>query len=295
MLSDELSEIEVEFIVIDMNSSDNGIIHALDIIKSKNLRGCVIQSGGGNISSALNTGIYKSDGRYITFVYPSRLYKNYITGYYSTAEKTGADFVFAVPSTPSATVKAGEELIKKDCDKIDSRELISRLIRSAVYFDFTAVMLRREYLLSNHIRFYEDCNVGYVEAFIYNVLLSSPKISYADLKLERDLVNCVTKDDTSAATSCYDRIEALKKVYDNVRLNHRDDIDLNDLFEYQKLPSVVMAVTDLLIKENFSSSAIRRTMRSKGYDKLLKISGRTSPRLRSKIVKWKFTPWLYKP
>ena len=84
-ISAELSEVEVEFIVIDMNSTDNSVLWALEEIKRNDLRGCVIQSGGGSICSALNTGIYKSDGKYITFVYPSRQYKNYFADYLKTA------------------------------------------------------------------------------------------------------------------------------------------------------------------------------------------------------------------
>ena len=293
-ISRELNGIEAEFIVIDMNSSDNSVIYALDVIKNNNLRGCVIQSGGGNVSSALNTGIYKSDGKYITFVYPTRLYKNYIHDYFRTAEKNSADFVFAVPSSIRPAVKQVDAMKNSDDDCIDSRELIFKLVRSLVYFDFTAVMLRREFLLNDHIRFYEDCNYGYVEAFIYNVLLAEPKISYSDISLERDSENEVTKEEATVSVNCYDRIEAIKKVYDNVRLNCGSDKELIEVFEYQKLPSVVMAVSDLLMKEDFSVSVIKKAMKSKGYDKLLKFSKCTSPRLRNKIFKWKTTPWLYK-
>ncbi len=293
-ISGELKGIEAEFIVIDMNSSDNSVIYALDAIKKNNLKGCVIQSGGGNVSSALNTGIYKSDGKYITFVYPTRLYKSYIHDYFRTAEKNNADFVFAVPSSIRPAAKHVDAMKSDDDDCIDSRELLFKLVHSWVYFDFTAVMLKRDYLLNNHIRFYEDCNYGYVEAFIYNVLLEGPKISYSDISLERDTKNEVTKEEAAVSVNCYDRIEAIKKVYDNVRLNYGNDRELVELFEYQKLPSVVMTVSELLMKEDFSTSVIKKTMKSKGYDKLLKISKRTSPRLRSKIIKWKTTPWLYK-
>lgn len=289
-ISQELKEIEVEFIVIDMNSTDNSVIYALDQIKKQNLRGCVIQSGGGNVSSALNTGIFKSDGRYITFVYPTRLYKNYISAYWQTAVDSQADFIYSVPSS----LKREDAPSRLETPPTDSRELLSELIHSFVYFDFTAVMLRRDYLLENHIRFYEDCNIGYVEAFIYNVLLYRPKITCADIELDRDFVNGASREETAVTVNCYDRIEAIKKVYENVRLHFRDDVVLNELFEYQKLPSIVMTVVELLLKEKFSYSAIKKTMKSKGYDKLLRISRHTTHRLRQKVLTWKYAPWLYK-
>ena len=46
-LAEELCDLEAEFIIIDMNSSDDSVIRALDEIKRQKLRGCVIQSGGG--------------------------------------------------------------------------------------------------------------------------------------------------------------------------------------------------------------------------------------------------------
>ena len=56
-ISENTAGIETEFIVIDMNSKDNSVLSALNEIKKRNLKGYVIQSGGGTVSSALNTGI----------------------------------------------------------------------------------------------------------------------------------------------------------------------------------------------------------------------------------------------
>ena len=158
-ISENTAGIETEFIVIDMNSKDNSVLSALNEIKKRNLKGYVIQSGGGTVSSALNTGIYKSNGKYITFVYPSRLYKSdYIPAYYSTIEGKNADIVFSAPKT---------ELVSAEMGNIDGSELAIGLVRSVISMDFCAVMIRREYLLGNHIKFYEDCVTGYAEAFVF--------------------------------------------------------------------------------------------------------------------------------
>ena len=125
-ISESTKNLEVEYIVIDMNSTDNSILSALNEIKKHNLRGCVIQSGGGSVSSALNTGIYKSDGKYITFVYPSRLYKSdYIPEYYSTIEGKNADIVFSAPKT---------EVVGAEMGNIDGSELAVGVPLSAWIF-----------------------------------------------------------------------------------------------------------------------------------------------------------------
>lgn len=293
-ISDELKDREVEFIIIDMNSTDNSVVSVLDEIKNNNLRGCVIQSGGGNISSALNTGIYKACGEYITFVFAGRLYKNYIADYIKTAEKNNSDFVFAVPSSNNeGNIQTIEKLKNNGGGFVCGTELLGELIKTKIYFEFTAVMIRREFLLHNHIKFYEDCNYGYLEAFIYNLLLRQPLISYSEVKLERE-PSRVNNADPVSNSGCYGRIEAMLKVYENCTLLHKSD-KLNDLFEYIKLPSVVMSIVDILKKENFSYAAIKKSLKQKGYDKLLKVSSCTPKLLRKKIILWKTVPWMYKP
>lgn len=294
-ISETMKGTDTEFIIIDMNSSDNSVIAALNEIKNNNLRGYVIQSGGGNISSALNTGIYKAEGKYITFVFMSRLYKDYITGYLRAAEENSADFVFAVPSSDSDSTRIISERLKNSkSDRLRGTDVVSELIRSRIFFDFSAVMLRRDFLLDNHIRFYEDCNYGYAEAFIYNVLLCQPRIEYTDIRLERDHTIISSKEETASNASCYGRIEAMLKVYENCQLLHMENKSLSELFEYRKLPSVVMSVVDILKRENFSYSAIKRSLRQKGYDRLLRTSHVTPKSLKKRIFVWKNFPWYYR-
>ena len=286
-ISENTAGIETEFIVIDMNSKDNSVLSALNKIKKRNLKGYVIQSGGGTVSSALNTGIYKSNGKYITFVYPSRLYKSdYISDYYNTIEEKNADFVFSAPQT---------ELVSAEMDNIKGSELAVGLVKSVVSMDFCAVMIKREYLLSNHIKFYEDCTTGYAEAFVFNALIFEPKIAYSDIKLEREYLDNSAKDDLSKKNSVFSKIDAMLKVYESIQLNKKGDNNLKNAFEYNKIPSVVMSCIDTLLKDGFPYTAVRNSLKLKNYDKLLKFSMHTPPKLRMKILKWRFMPKLYKP
>lgn len=294
-IAGDLEGRETEFIIIDMNSNDNSVIAALDELKRNNLRGCVIQSGGGNVSSALNTGIYKADGKYLTFVYPSRLYKNYISPYIITAEENNADFVYAVPSAEGEAAAQASEISDVVIRQQEGTELLSDLICSRIWFDFTAVLLRREFLLEQHVKFDEECNLGYAEAFIYSVLLHKPNIAFANMKLERDYENSSAREDASQNANCYGRIDAMVRIYESAVMLHPDHPELIELFEYRKLPSVVMSAIDLLNRENFRYSAIKKSLHQKGYDRLLKASRRTPPQLRKKILIWKTVPWLYKP
>lgn len=290
-ISEETQNIEVEFIVIDMNSTDNTVLLTLNEIKNKNLRGCVIQSGGSSMSSALNTGIFKSDGKYITFVYPRRLYKNYLSAYYNDIKTKNADFVFSAPSG----LEHHSEAFSSSLNGISGTDLIIGLVRSVINIDFAAVMIKREFLLSNHIRFYDECNYGYAEAFIFNTLLFNPKTAYTDITLERDYISGLSNDETVAVTNnCFERVEAIKKIAEVIDLRHKSNILLNSIFEYQKIPSVIMSCIDTLLDAGFGYGAIKKLLHLRHYDSLLKISKITSSKLRIKILVWKVTPWLYK-
>lgn len=289
MIADETRSFNVEFIVIDLNSTDGGVLDALDMMKSSNLKGTVIQCGNDTISTALNTGINRSKGKYITFVYPTRLYKNYINDYMKGAEEKKAEFVFAVPSSNDTGHK---DLIP---DGIKGTDIVVRLIRSSIYMDFTAVLFQREFLLKNNIRFYEECTLGYAEAFIYNSLLNNPVIACVDMEIERDYVNSLIKGSNSGASNnCFERLDAMIKVAENARLLYKDDTVLNEAFEYQKLPAVIVNCIDKLLDEGFNKTSIRKLLKNKGYEDYMKISGSTDDDLKKKVVEWKFMPWLYR-
>lgn len=288
-LSSENENINIEFIVTDMNSTDGGVLWALNMIKQKGLSGYVIQSGGGTVSSALNTGIYKAGGKYITFVYPSRLYKNYISEYFSLAEEKGADFIFAAPETDE-----GNRILISD--GVTGEDLVVSLIHSSITMDFTAVMFNREFLIDSGVRFYEDCRIGYAEAFIYNVLLRSPKVAFSKIKPERDYKNEAIGDNASnVGNNCFERLEAMIKVFSVAREYHKDDKILLEALEFQKLPSVIMNCIDKLLSEGFRSSSIKKIMKNKDYDRYLDFSRYTKSDLRNKILLWKTVPWFYKP
>ncbi len=289
MIADETRDLDVEFIVIDLNSTDGGVLDALNMMKTGNLKGSVIQCGNGTVCAALNTGIRKASGKYITFVYPTRLYKNYINEYFHAAEEKQAEFVFAVPSSSEENHK---DIIPEG---ILGTDIVVRLIRSSIYMDFTAVLFRRDFLLKNSVFFYEECTLGYAEAFIYNSLLHNPKAAYIDMEIKRDYVNSLVGSGNSGATNnCFERLDAMIKVYERAKSLHKNDNVLLEAFEYQKIPAVVINCIDKLLDEGFNKTSIRKLLKNKGYEDYLKITASTDDELKKKVVQWKFVPWLYK-
>lgn len=286
-ISDEIKGISVEFVVIDMDSSDGGVLETLDLMKKKRLFGCVIQSGSGSVSSALNTGLYRCSGKYVSFIYPTRLYKNYISEFFDTAEKSKADFVFSSP------VSSGENKNSVP-ESLFGADLAADILQSKIKADFAAVLIRREFMIENRIKFCEECNFGYAESFLLNLLMYNPECEYVNINLERDYDNEVVKEENAPlAKNGFERLDAMLQVYDTAKKRQGNNKRLIEIIEYNKLPSLVISCIDMLIKEGFSSSSIKKLLRSKHYDDYIKSSNDTPYLLRRKIFVWNTSSWVY--
>ena len=106
--------IETEFILVDMGSDDGTPLECVQLIKNERLHGFVVQNGDSDVAAALNTGIQKASGTYISFVFARRLYADFLRGFFETAERTGADFVFGSSCEEDARLAERRSLSKAD-------------------------------------------------------------------------------------------------------------------------------------------------------------------------------------
>ena len=70
--------IEAEFILVDMGSEDGTPLECVQLIKNEKLHGFVIQNGDSDVAAALNTGIQKASGTYVSFIFARRLYMDFL-------------------------------------------------------------------------------------------------------------------------------------------------------------------------------------------------------------------------
>lgn len=288
----ELKDINAEFIIIDMNSSDSTVFKAFSVMKEYHIAGHVIQSGAVPIGAALNMGIFKASGKYITFLFPKRLYKNFIKAYYKTALDENADFIFSTPPFAEDKITAA----RTNLSNVDGVDLAIGIIKSIVYIDFGAIMLKKEFVISKHIKFLEDCQYGYAEAFIFKVILENPKISFSSATVENDMENRAKQEEEDiTAKICFERVEAMLQVFELIKQKYKDNQLLLNIFEYQKIPETIFTCIDLLLEKGFSYKAIRTSIQLKKYDHFLKFSRITPHKLRRNIIIWRTTPWMYKP
>lgn len=280
----------VEFIVVDMGSADKSVIEALGLIKEQKLRGCVVQNGRDKFPTSLNTGIYKSSGEYVTFLFPRRLYRDFIDGYYETALQSRADFIYGSTSEEEAFSRQKGESARPGMD------VFLDLINGKTNIDIGAMMVKRNFLIQENIRFTEECQFGFAEEFVLRILLCSHSVQQSKTVMQRDRVFGLNKNPKEkAGYTCFERIEAMRRVYDLLRSRHPENKNLRDRFMYQKLPDTVLCCVDILLSEGAGYNAVRGALKVKGYDDYLKTGKATDMALKKQVSTWRYLPWMYKP
>lgn len=292
-VAQQAAGLETEFIVVDMGSSDKTVWEAVQFIKEQKLRGFVIQNGDGPVAAALNTGLQKSSGDYVTFIFARRLYRDFIQGYYETAVRTSADFVFG--SLNEEESNAAERRISKAVCQEPGTQYIKNILNNIVHIDISAIFIKRKFLFERQIRFFDTCAHGYAEEFVYRCLLSAAVIAQSPTILKRDNLFELKRGKLKpVGKNIFQHTDAMLRILDILKTNHREDTELIRLFERRKLPLTVMNGVDILLQEGMGYNAVRGYLRVAGYDKLLLTGKQTDRDLKRRITVWRAIPWMYK-
>lgn len=285
---------EAEFIVVDMGSSDQTVLEAVQLIKELKLRGFVIQNGDGTVSAALNTGIQKAGGDYITFIFARRLYRDFIIGYLNTAARTGADFVFGSVGEEEAH-SAERRLLSKAVRQENGPSCIKNILRGTLHIDISAVLLRRRFIMEKQIRFFDSCSHGYAEEFVFHCLLAAENVAQSPTIMKRDTVYELKRGkQKTVGKNIFQHTDAMLRILDQIKNLNHDDAELIALFEKEKLPLTVMNGVDVMLKEGVGYNAVRGYLRVGGYDKLLVTGRQTDKALKHRVRVWHTIPWMYK-
>jgi glycosyltransferase involved in cell wall biosynthesis len=292
--ADQAESLEAEFIIVDMGSTDRTVLQAVQFIKSRKLRGFVIQNGDSTAAAALNTGLQKAVGDYVTFIFARRLYLNFIRGYLDTALRTEADFVYGCENEDEVR-SAERHLISRAVRQPGGMSVLRGAVARTVKIDISAVLVSRKFLADNGISFTESCRYGYSEEFLYRCLLAAGQVAQAPTLIKRDGVFELKRGKQKpTGEAVFQRAEAMLRVLDAVRASGGDP-ELIRLFEKEKLPEVILDCVDVMLREGNSYGAVKLYLRDAGYDGYL-VPGRPMDRgLFKRILVWRTVPWMYAP
>ncbi len=286
---------ECELIVIDMGSRDRTVLQAVRLIKELGIHGFVVQNGDSTVPAALNTGIQKAGGRYLTFVFARRLYEDFLVPGLETARRTNADFLFGCRDADEVRVAERRTLSSAIRRRGGDQYLKDAWLRGAS-IDISAVLIRRGFLLDRQIEFEESCRYGYAGEFLSRCLLLAEAAVQAPVLLRRNgALELRRGKQAQAGTAIFQRVEAVQRVADLARTACAGDAELLRLLERVRLPLAVMEAVDVLLREGNAPRAVRDLLRTYGYDRFLVADRRMDPKLRRRILLWRFSPGLYRP
>lgn len=292
--ADQAETLEAEFIIVDMGSTDRTVFQAVQFMKSRRLHGFVIQNGESNAAAALNTGLQKADGKYVTFVFARRLYLNFIRGYLDTALRTEADFVYGCENAEEVRT-AERHIISRAVRQPDGLSVLRSVVGRTVQIDISAVLISRKFLKDNGILFTESCRYGYSEEFIYRCLLASGKVAQSPTLIRRDGVFELKRGKQQpAGEAIFQRVEAVLRVLDVVRDSGADP-ELVRMLEREKLPETIMDCVDVMLREGNGYGAVKLYLRDSGYGGYLVPHSSMDGKLLKKILLWRTVPWVYVP
>ena len=285
--------IEAEFILVDMGSEDGTPLECVQLIKNEKLHGFVIQNGDGDVAAALNTGIQKASGTYVSFIFARRLYMDFLKGYLETAERTDADFVFGSFSEEDVRL-AERRSLSKAVQQQSGVQYMKEVIRGNLQIDLSAVLLKRSFLRECGLHFTEGCRYGYAQEFLYRCLLNAQNIVQSPTLLKRDTVFELKRGkEKPVGKEIFQAVEAIQRVELLLQTSFKQETELQALFSQELLPRTVMNSVDVMLREGSGYNAVRGVLRVLGYDSLLKTGRRTEQNRKRRIRVWNLIPAMY--
>lgn len=290
----QTQELDAEFVIVDMGSTDKTVLEAVLQIKKLGLRGFVIQNGVSNVPTALNTALQKAGGRYLTFLFARRLYGGVFPGYLDSANRFGADLVFGC-ATKEERRTAERRSISTAIRRPDGTQYMKDCLRRRKKADLAAVLVRREFLMAKQISFDENCAFGYAEEFLFRCMLCAGSVVQAPVLLQRVEETELKRGKAGAVGfRVFTRVEAALRVLEAARSVCANDAELLRLLEKDVLPFTVMGCVDVALREGVNYRAVKMFLATSGYDRFLSPDRKSDPELRRRVFFWKTAPWLYR-
>lgn len=291
----QTKDLDAEFIIVDMGSTDKTVLEAVLQIKKLGLRGFVIQNGVSNVPTALNTAVQKAGGKYLTFLFARRLYDDILQSYLDSANRFGADLVFGC-FTKEERRMAERRVISTAIRMPDGIQYAKDCLRRRKKADLAAVLVRREFLMAKQISFDENCAFGYAEEFLLHCMLCGGAIIQTPVLLQR-VESAELKRGKAGAVGfhVFTRVEALLRVLETARSVCADDAELLHLLEKNVIPLTVMNCINVVLREDVNYRAVKTFLMTSGYEKFLAVDRNSDPGLGHRIFLWKTAPWLYRP
>ena len=172
----KFSDMEVIF-VIDGKTTDDSLRIIESIVEKDGRYRCIVQNGNGKLGEARNIGLEHAEGKYVWFLdADDRPYPDFMNTMYGLSERYGTE-VTQCNFIRSFSYDTPQPDVRYEPEIMSGEEALRERAYERVPVTAWSMLLRRDFLLDNGIRFKEG---GYAEDvdFIYRVLEKCKKYCY---------------------------------------------------------------------------------------------------------------------
>ena len=288
---------DVEIIIVDRGSGDQSVYEALQAIKANRLQGKVIQNGPGWSGAALNSGILRSSGKYLSFLRPNGyFFRGHFKALFEAAEQNAADFTFGeIISTEYGAGRLGafQRVRPARAREGKGAAMLLAALKGEKAIDLGCLLIRREFVLESKISFNEDTRLCCEEEFIYRCLLLSDCICEIRGPFARDKSVALTDGQAPPEFACFDRVDAMVRFYEELQTNRKENKRVIHALKEQKIPQIILDAVEELLRNGRGYNAVRHYLNKNGYQTRLQVGRHTPVALGRKILLWRSFPWMY--
>lgn len=281
-ISENNRGISIEFILVDIASTDNTVLTSIEAIKQYNLVGCVIQNGKSSISEVLNTGIKRATGSFITFEFLENFCSDYIKDYYDFAKDNNVQVILNKPN--------GNE---SKFIETDRNLLISDLPNNINQYGLNKIFINTAFIQKNNIFINKSCEKYSHYDLLYKLFILGKDIYFCEKNYTNDLNFEGKSLFKKKKSSFFEFVDTNINLCDFIQKKCRNDKSAREKIRYDVLPNAILNCVNKLLQEGYKPSSIKNSLKLRGYDFYLKFDKSYSLKLNKDIIMWKRLSFVY--
>lgn len=276
---------EVEYVIVDRASEDRTLSEAIGRIQALGLKAITIQNGFGSAASAVNTGLFRSSGRYVKFLTP----RNYSEKFRALCRKawelkTEHDMVVPVHESflPETLVLTGQAALEK-------------LVRANMIPEFGSILYLKSFLEKKQLRFTESPQMaGLGLEFTIKAMAQAGSVLLIPMDCRPVSVRKEIYVPNKIEFSPFLRIDAVERAMEDIRAVPAIRPSIIDELMHYYIPQKLMECIEELLTEGRGYTAIVNYIRMHNYSRFFQTRDIKDKTLRKKMMRWKRMPWMYK-
>ena len=277
-------DVSIEYIFVDRGSEDRTLFEVVQTLRNNGIKALTIQNGFGTAASALNTGLYRAGGDYISFV-SLRNYGTQVAELLREAIQAGGeyDIVLPVPRAwmDSARVTTGQKALE-------------RMTKLNCIPEFGAMLFSKKFLREKDIRLTDMQQMaGLGLELEIRAMAHAKSVLMVPVHFQMIAVRQALVIPSKMEFSCFLRVDAVLRAVEDIRSisGIRPAIVSELLHGY--IPKKLWECIEELTASGRGYHAISGYIRTQGYTRFMQRRSINDRDVWRKLFLWRNMSWMY--